>query len=78
MIRTWIGFVPLLTYACILSYGCGVTPAQHAANGLEAGQAAAEYEQCRESAKDGGTFTSFCACVRTVDAKHRIDGGPCE
>ena len=57
---------------------CGVTPAQHAANGLEAGQAAAEYQQCREAAKDGGTFTSFCACVRTVDAKHRIDGGPCE
>lgn len=75
-----------LVYACFLvayvalgtMLACGVAPAQHAANVGEATQATAEYEQCRESAKDGGTFASFCACVRTVDAKHRIDGGPCE
>lgn len=78
MTRAWIGFVPLFAYVCILSYGCGVTPAQHAANVGEATQATAEYEQCRDTARDGGTFASFCACVRTVDAKHHIDGGPCE
>ena len=67
-----------MRWALLLLVGCGVTPSQHAANLSESAQYAAELTQCRDAAKDGGTFTSFCACVRTVDAKHRIDGGPCE
>lgn len=63
---------------CRLFLACTVTPAQHAANVGETAQATAEYEQCRTDAKDGGTFASFCGCVRGVDAKHHVDGGPCE
>ena len=60
------------------SSACTVTPQQHAANVGEAAQASAEYDACRQSAKDGGTFATFCECVRGVDAKHHVEGGPCE
>lgn len=63
---------------CKLFLACAVTPQQHTANVAEATQAGAEYDTCRQNAKDGGTFASFCDCVRTVDARHHIDGGPCE
>jgi hypothetical protein len=68
----------VLLLGLLVVVACNVTPAQHAANVGEATQARAEYQGCRESAKDGGTFASFCACVRDVDAKHHVDGGPCE
>ena len=76
--RVAAGLLPLVATLAICAYGCGVSAAQHAANGLESGQAAVEYDDCRVKAHDGGTFESFCACVRDVDARHRIDGGPCQ
>jgi hypothetical protein len=78
MTRALVGLTPLTIYVLLIVYGCGVTPAQHVANVGEATAAGAEYQQCRLDAKDGGTFASFCACVRGVDAKHHVDGGVCE
>jgi hypothetical protein len=63
---------------CLPIAACAVSAQQHAANTAEAAQATAEYDACRQQAKDGGTFATFCECVKVVDAKHRIDGGPCE
>jgi len=77
MIRVVLAF-GVWVVVCRLFLACTVTPAQHAANLGETAQATAEYEQCRVAAKDGGTFASFCGCVRGVDAKHHVDGGPCE
>ena len=76
--RLVAGLLPLVATLALCAYGCGVSAAQHTANGLEAAQATVEYDDCRVKARDGGTWESFCACVRGVDAKHHVDGGPCE
>jgi hypothetical protein len=75
MTRAILGLAPLALYLCLIAYGCGVTPAQHAANGLESGHAAAEYTQCREAAKLDGGWPAYQACACTVDAKHNFDAG---
>jgi hypothetical protein len=73
MTRAWIGFVPLAFYVGMLAYGCTVTPSQHAANAAESAQAAAEYTQCRESAKLDGGWDAYQACACGVDKRHGVN-----
>lgn len=53
--------------------GCAATPAQHAANISDSAQIAAEYTQCRESAKADGGWPAYESCACRVDAKHGLD-----